>query len=451
MNFEICGLEQLHLHSDYSLLDGFGTVEEYANKAKQNNQQFLCVTDHGMMGCVPKQIKVCEKSKLNPIFGSELYVNPFQMELKPGEKSSDYAKQMNEDEKIKFKKSFHLLAIAYNDIGYSNLVRLTSWGWTKGFYFKPRVNHEQLMKYKEGIIFTSCCYNGEIGQAFDTGGEDLAFDVLEKYMAMFGNNFFLEMMLLDFKKQKPYNVFITKAHSKYNMPIIVTQDCHYAEKEDSRMQQLMLMMQTKNTLGNIAEQQKENESKEFFELQDQNLWMKSEDELNQKWLSDYQDTIDYEIFKQSKRNTVIVANKAKGIQLDRSIKLPKFDNDKEKLLEAIQIGAKYRDIPKNKEYLNRIKEEYELICSKDFASYFLIQKAITDEARRIAPILLGFGDGSEAVGPGRGSVCGSLVAYLLGLTDIDPIKHDSLFSRFLSPARGGKSMKIRFSSEPIKS
>jgi DNA polymerase-3 subunit alpha len=449
MKFEICGYEHLHLHSDFSLLDGYGTVEEYAERAKKINQQFLCVTDHGVMGSVPRQIRACEKNKINPLFGCELYVNPFQMELKENEKSTDYTKNMSDEEKIKFKKSYHLLGIAYNNTGYSNLVKLSSWGWCHGFYYRPRVNHEQLKKYKEGIIFTSCCYNGEIGQAFDQGGEDAGYQMIEKYMEMFMPNFYLEVMLLDFEKQKPYDAFIVKASSKYNLPIICTQDCHYCMKEDSHMQRLMLMVQTKNTLKKIQEDVENDIKKDYFELQDTNLWMKSEEELNSKWESDYSNIIDYEVFKQAKSNTVKICNMAKGVELDRNIKLPKIPDENSKLLDYIQEGVKNRKIPNNKKYMYRIKEEYELISNKGLSSYFLIQKSMTDEAKRICPILLGYGDGSEAVGPGRGSVCGSLIAYIIGITDIDPIKHDLMFSRFLSPVRGGKTVKLKFTSDSI--
>lgn len=377
-------------------------VEEYSARAKQINQQFLCITDHGMMGSVPRQIRACEKDKINPLFGCELYVNPMQIESREGATSADFNKHLSDDEKVRFRKSYHLLAIAYNEIGYSNLVKLSSWGWTKGFYFKPRVNHEQLMLHKEGIIFTSCCYSGEIGQAFDRGGDEEAFPMLEKYMAMFMPHFYLEMMLLDFSKQKPYDAFILRAHNKYHIPVIVTQDCHYCLKEDSKMQRLMLMVQTGKTIKGIQAEMDAGVKTDFFELQDQNLWMKSEDELNEKWESDYQDIIDYDIFKQAKRNTVEICQFAKGVQLDRSIKLPQIENDNDKLLEAIQIGMRKRGVPTNQKYADRIKEEYSLISQKGFSSYFLIQKMMTDEARRISPELLGWGDGSEAVGPGRG-------------------------------------------------
>ena len=449
-SLRLVGVEHVHRHTDYSLLDGFATVDEYAERSKQINQKYLCITDHGGLGAIPRQIRAAEENGLIPIFGCELYCNPMQPEVLPGQDMSDFTKDLSQEERKKLRKSYHLLAIAYNDVGYSNLVNLSSWAWTRGFYQKPRVNHEQLKKHKEGIFFTSCCYNSEIGQAFDHGGEEAGFDMIEKYMAMFGKAFFLEIMLLDFKKQKPYDVFIMKASAKYNIPTIVTNDCHYSAPEDSHMQRLMLMIQTQRTLKEIEEKKAADETADFFELQDANLWMKSEEELNLKWEQDYSDVIDKEFFESAKMNTVKICQYASNVKIDRSIKLPKLEYEQEVLREKIEEGMKIRRLPENAQYRGRIEEEYNLICQKGFASYFLIQKKMVDEARRICPQLLGWGDGSEAIGAGRGSAVGSLVCYCLGITDVNPIEHELLFSRFLSPARGGKSLKLRFTNiDPI--
>ena len=457
---EIVGFEHLHLHTDFSLLDGFGMAEEYAAHWK-NHGDYLCISDHGMMAAIPRQIKACEASgkkndpkkdkKLFPIFACELYVNPMQIGYSSDAELQSYIKSLDPDNlKVMRQRGFHLLAIAHSQVGYSNLVRLCSWAWTHGYYYRPRVNHEQLMKYKEGIFFTSCCYASEIGQAFDRGGEEAGFKMIEKYIGMFGKeNFFLEFMLLDFVKQKPYDAFIVKAANKYGLRLIVTNDCHYCKAEDSKFQRLMLMVQTNNTIKDIQRKIAEEGITDMFELQDSNLWMKTEEELNEKWSKDYSDVIDYDLFKQAKMNTVEICRMAKGVELDRSIKLPQIENANEKLKEAMLAGFKDRGLPlTSRKYLDRLKEEYSLICHKEFASYFLIQKMMTDEARRVCKILLGWGDGSEAVGPGRGSAVGSLICYCLGITDVDPIQHDLLFKRFLSEARGGRSMKLRFSIDP---
>ena len=454
---KLVGFEHLHLHTDFSILDGYGTVEEYALRATKINQKFLTISDHGMLGAVPRQIKACDKineklgkDMLSPIFAAELYCNPLQPESTGLKDMQKYMRDLDDDQKKYCRSSPHLLAIAYNQIGYKNLVRLTSWAWTKGFYRRPRVNYEQLLKHKEGLFFTSCCYNSEVGKAFDAFGEEAAFAVIEKYIEMFGkDHYFLEFMLLDFQKQKPYNAFIVKAHLKYGLKLICSGDVHYCNAEDSHFQRLMLMVQTGKTIQEIEQAQAEDAMQDFFELQDSNLWMKSEEELNEKWFNDYKDIVPYELFVQAKLNTVEICNKAKGVQLDRSLKLPTLDNADEILREESIKGFKKRGLPQNRLYTDRLKEELDLIIRKGFSSYFLIQKKMTDEARRVCKELLGYGDGSQAVGPGRGSGVGSLVCFCLGITSVDPVFEGLLFSRFMSEARGGRSIVLDFKSDPI--
>ncbi len=449
---KICGFEHLHRHTTFSLLDGFAHPEEYAEYSKKVNQKFLCITDHGQMGAIPRQIKACEINDLYPIFGCELYLNPMQPEVSSKEEYEKFMEDLSEDEKLKLRKSYHLTAIAYNNIGYSNLVRLSSWAWIHGMGGRPkrpRVTHKQLLKYKEGIIFLTGCYNSEIAQAWEKNGDEAGFAMLEKYIRMFSPHLYLELMLLDFTKQKPYDAFIIRAYDKYKLPLVSTNDCHYCTKEDSKMQRYMLMIQTGKTIAEIERALQQNPDADFFELQDSNLWMKSEEELNTMWESKYSDVIPDDLFVQAKTNTVKICEHAKGVILDRSIKFPNFPDADLKFKELIFKGFKERGLPKDdKRYIMRLQEEYELICRKGFSSYFLIQKEIVDEARRKAAEILGYGDGSEAVGPGRGSGVGALVCYCLGITDVDPIKHDLLFSRFLSESRGGKQLKIRFTIDP---
>lgn len=449
MHHPIMGFEHVHRHSDFSLLDGYARVHEYAEYSKEANQKFLVITDHGTMGAIPQQISESEKHGLTPIFGCEMYVNHMQPKSETRAQTAEFRASLSEEDQKKFSKSSHLLGIAYNDIGYSNLVQLTSWAWIHGFHRRPRVNHEVLMEHKEGIIFTSTCANSEIANAFFDGGDDAGFAMLEKYMAMFGKYFYLELMMLDFKLQKPYDAFLLRAHDRYGIPLIMSQDCHYCRRNHSHYQRLMLMQQTDRTIQQVEELVASGAADDLFELQDQNLWMKTEAELNEKWESDYKDVIDYELFKQSKANTVKICEMAANVKIDRSVKLPQFPDEKEQLMAEIQRGRALRCVPDSPVYESRIREEYDLICEKGFASYFIIQKMMIDEARRKCPEILGWGDGSEAVGPGRGSFCGSLVAYCLRLHDVEPIKHNLLFSRFLSPARGGKQMKTRFTIDPL--
>jgi DNA polymerase-3 subunit alpha len=438
------GLEWLHIHTDFSLLDGYAQVEEYSERIPQINMKYLCVTDHGMLGAVPRQVRACEVAGIKPIFGAELYLNDKHM-------SKEEMAKLPENEKIEAGKNYHLLSIACTNQGYSNLVQLSSKAWLQ-FYKKPRVTYAQIDMHKEGILFTSSCYIGEIGQAFDRYGPDIAEEVLKRYIKWFNPNFRLEIMLLDFKKQRAYDEWLIKMHIKYRIPLIISQDCHYCRKQDSQQQRYMLMIRGKKTVKDF---QNIEDGADYFELQDTNLWLKSEAELDEKYWKreadgfSYSDIIPPELYTQAKRNTVEVAKMASGVEIDRSIKLPQVPDADLRLKDETLKGYKWRGFGMSPTYINRLKEELDLICKKGFASYFLIQQQITNEARRVCPELLGWGNGDEAVGPGRGSAVGSLVCYCLGITDVDPLKHDLLFSRFLSEARGGREMKTRFTNIPI--
>jgi len=445
----VVGHEHLHLHTmQGSLLDGFGSVSEYVDKCIENNNDFLCITDHGMMSAIPSQLKeidnASKKKKLHHIFGCELYVSPYHTVPTPNEDvRKKFIDELPPEEVQKLKKSYHLLALAYNETGYKNLVRLTTWGFQYGYYYKPRVNRQILKECREGIIFSSCCYNSEIGQAFDKHGPEAAEEMLKLYMDLFPSKFILEIMMLDFKKQSPYNIFILKMKEKYHLPCILTQDVHYACKEDSKFQRNMLMIQGKRTIPEL-EKLKNDPDIDLFELQDTNLWFKSELELNEMWVNKFSDTIDFDIFQETKATTVNIARECKGVNLDRSIKFPSLLEEELTLKEQISKGISFRNIPKENRYHERIIEEYDLICRKGFASYFLITQKSLNGARENSKKILGWGNGREAVGCGRGSAAGSLVAYLLGITDVDPVIHGLLFSRFLSDARGGKQLILDF-------
>ena len=452
--FDVCGFEHTHLHTTIgSLLDGYGKPEEYAQRAKKNNQQFLCVSDHGSMAAIPQQIKAANEYGLNFIAACELYVNDHQPSFKHAEDYKHFVENCSPDDKLKLKKSYHILAIAFSNKGYSNLVKLSTLAWSSGvggLPRRPRLTHKQLQECKEGIIFTSCCCLSEIAVAFDTGGEEAGEQMILKYLKMFGENFYLELMLLDFKKQKPYDAFLIKMHAKHHIPLTISNDVHYCEKEDSKYQTYMLLTRGKKKISDLEQSNSVDPDGEHFELYDKNLYMKSEIELDEKWLSDYRDAIPYELYCNAKRNTVKICEKAKGVVLDRSIKLPKIPDADAKLKEAVMRGFKWRGLPTNERYISQLRKEYDLIVHKDFSSYFLINKMMTDEARRICPEIIGWGTGEEALGPGRGSAVSFLTCYCLGITDVNPVYHNLIPERFLSEARGGKQMKLPFSKEPTE-
>lgn len=421
MKHKETGFEHLHRHSDFSLLDGFATVEEYAQRMVEINQKYLCITDHGVLGAVPQQVKCADRYDLYPIFGIEFYINPLQPKVETRAESAKFYAQLGPTggkertpEQNIFRTSYHLLAIAYNEVGYSNLVALSSWAWRHGFYYKPRINHEILKQHSEGIIFTSGCGNSEIARAFFAGGDEAGFKKLEEYLELVGrNNFYLELMMLDWKLQRDYDKFLQRAHDKYGLPVIITQDCHYCRKEHSHNQRLMLMQQKKITIKEVEKMVAQGQDDDIFVLQDTQLWLKSEEEMDQMWEEKYSDVIDYDIYVQAKENVIRICQQAQGVQLDRDIKLPVIENADEKLWEEIVKGMKQR-CPNEKVYWNRVKSEYDLIRRKGFSSYFLIQKEMVDEARRVGPKILGYGDGSECVGPGRGCVSAGTLIYING-------------------------------------
>ena len=446
--FDVMGLEHVHRHCDIgSNLDGYGMVEEYAEYSKEVNQQYLCISDHGNLSCIPRQVKACVKYNLKPVFAIEAYLNARHPACRYEADYKKYVEGCSEEDRNALKKSYHLILAACSNEGYSNLVRLSSWSYTYGWGGnprRPRMTHEQISLHKEGILATSGCYLGEIGQAFDKGKEDAAEEMLKKYMSQFGENFYLEIMLLDFAKQKPYDAWLVKMHEKYHVPILLSQDVHYCCKEDSKYQRLMLMTRGKNTVHDIEMALAAGDAHDkYFELQDTNLWMKSEDEVNSKWLESYSDVIPYEIFCQAKRTSVEFCKRCEGVTIDRSIKLPQFPDADAKLWEELVKGYKWRGL-NSKKYAKRLRKEYDLLCRKSFSSYFLLTKQFTDEARRYCKEYLGWGTGDEALAVGRGSCVGFLCCYVLGITDVDPLKHDLLPERFLSDARGGRQLLLDF-------
>lgn len=401
MKHEVTGFENHHQHTSFSLQDGFATVEEYAKRAKEINYKHLTISDHGVMGSTPELLAECEKYKLHPHFAIEMYINPLQPKVNNRAESAEFRKNLSPEEQKVFDKSRHLLCIAYNNVGYRNLVQLSSWAWSHGYYKRPRINHEILAQHKEGLVFTSTCAISEVAIAFFEGGDDAGFAMIEKYMALFGKHFYLELMLLDFKLQKPYDAFLLRAHEKYGIPLIITLDAHYSCKEDSRNQRMALLQKSKKTLADMQAVIDSGEGEDMFELQDENLWLKSEDELNEKWESDYQGIIDYELFKQAKRNTVDLAEFTKGVNLDKEIKLPQIPDADEILWDEVKKGFVARKCPQTPKYSKRIREEYDLIKEKEFSSYFLIQKMMVDEGRDYCQKVLGFPP-EYGVGCGRG-------------------------------------------------
>jgi DNA polymerase-3 subunit alpha len=426
MKQEITGFEHLHLHSaEASILDAVGFCHQYAEKAKKNNHQYLCLSDHGSMAAVPSQLRACDKFGTKPVIACEIYIQRAH--------NPDTFADLPPEERVKIKKSYHLLLIAASNVGYSNLVQITSFAEIHGFYYKPRVNWDVLKKFSEGLIVGSCCIMGEVGQAFVNHGEDAAEAMILDYRSVFGDNYYLEMMMIDYAPQRAFNQFLVKMHLKHNIHMVLTNDVHYVDQQDHEAQTNLLLVQSKRTRAELDKLVAA--GNDMFEVQDKQIYFKNEQQLNEKWENDFSDIIPLDIYQEAKRNTVRICQMAEGVRIDRSIKLPEIPDADEKLKEAIKVGFKKRNLPNTTEYKKRIAEEYDLITRKGFSSYFLIQQQVIDEARRYCRDVLGTSE-TNAINPGRGSAASSLVLYTMGITDIDSVHHGLLFSRFLSEARG---------------
>lgn len=408
----------VHVHTDLSLLDGVGFVSEYAEIASKANMQYLAVTDHGMAAAFPSLLEQAKKHKIKPVFGVEFYVNDLVHLY-------DQRTTLSPEKFEEFGKNYHLLAFAESLQGFENLIDLSTIGWTKGFYRKPRISFEQLAEKNEGIVITSACLASSLNQRLLENKIGEAKDIAKKWNEVFKDRFWLEWQMIGMEDQDVNNFKIFDLAEKLGLPTILTNDVHYALPEDAKTQEIILLLQSGSHTIN---------DKKGFRFDSNQLWFTTEQEMDERYEKNYSD-IPLDIYERSKEATLDLCHRCGYVQPDCSPKLPSVEGDKDILMEECLRSLCNLGLDKNKQYIKRFKKEYELICKKGFASYFLIQKEIIEAARD---------ELGSCVGPGRGSVGGSLIAFLLDITEIDPIKHDTLFDRFLSPSRGGRQMDFSF-------
>ena len=383
----------LHVHTGFSILDGASKIPELVQKAKELGMTHLSITDHGSMyGCIAFY-KECKNNGIIPILGCEVYVAP--------------GSRLNKTSIKGEKNYYHLILLAENNTGYKNLVKIVSQGFVDGFYYKPRVDYETLEKYHEGIICLSGCVSGEVAYHCSNGNIDKAKKAIITYQSIFGDkNYFLEIQKHDLPgERKAYDGVISLA-KEMNVPLVCTNDVHYVKKEDAIVQRVLnCIMEDKilegpNPMGDT-------------------LYLKSEEEM--KML--------YPNIPEAISNTQLIANRC-NVELEfKNTKLPKYElpkntNPEEYLKNLCLEGLKQR-YANYEEHLERMNYELKVIFDMGFTEYFLIVWDFINWARTH----------DVAVGPGRGSCCGSIVSYALGISDIDPIKYELLFERFLNPER----------------
>jgi len=396
----------LHLHSEYSLLDGACRIAEIPDRIKECGQDAVAITDHGNMYGVIEFYKTCKKSGIKPIIGCEVYVAT----------SSRFDKRSNTDS------YYHLVLLCKNMIGYKNLMYLVSKGYTEGFYSKPRIDDDLLRSHSDGLIALSACLSGKIPRLLSAGDYESAKQTAIEYNSMFGSgNYYIELQDHGTEETKQIMPLLVRLAEETGIPMVATNDCHYLRRQDSEIQEVLMCIQTNTTLNSP--------NKPGFDTND--YYIKTTDEMKRL----------YGAYEGAIENTVKISDMCSlELEFDK-VRLPKFPCPdgksaenylRELTYEGFITRQKKQQInfgsePYNceKAYNERIEYELSVINAMGYADYFLIVQDYVGFAKK----------SGIPVGPGRGSGAGSLVAFLLGITDVDSIKFDLLFERFLNPER----------------
>ncbi|MCJ7804557.1 DNA polymerase III subunit alpha [Patescibacteria group bacterium] len=387
----------LHVHSEYSLLDGLAKIESLFAKALELGMDSLALTDHGVMYGAIKFYLAAKEFEMKPIIGLEAYMAA----------RSRFDKQANIDSD-----RYHLILLAKNETGYTNLMKLTTLANLEGFYYKPRIDMELLKKYQEGLIASSACLDGEIPQLLLKKRDKEAEQKAKAFLEIFGDNFYLEIQHHPkIPEQKEVNQKIVKLSRKLGIPLVATNDVHYVEADDAEAQDALLAVQTQKMIK---------DKNRLTMLRSPDLYLRSQEEMIEAF-KDYPEAI---------KNTRKITQACNlEIPIGRWI-LPNYPllegkTAEEHLKELTFERLKDRYEKPEKEVLERINYELEVICKKGFATYFLIVQDFVNWAKQQ----------KIRVGHGRGSAAGSLVSYILRITSVNPLKHNIPFERFLNPER----------------
>ena len=387
----------LHVHTEYSLLDGSGKINEMIARTKELGMDSLAITDHGSMFGVIDFYRACKKEEINPILGCEIYVAPkSRFERGPGSSEGRY---------------YHLVLLAENNIGYQNLMKIVSLGYLEGFYYKPRVDYEVLEEYSEGIIALSACLAGEVASNLSKGLYEEGKKAAIRMNNIFGqDNFYLEMQDHFIPEQRIVNQNLLRISEETGIPLVATNDVHYTFEADAEAHDILLCIQTQKKVSD--EDRMRYEGGQYF--------IKSPEQM-------------YELFPYASAalsNTQKIADRCNVEIVFGEYKLPEYDVPESysaleylKLLCNEGLKERYEDI--TTEIQDRLNYEIKTISDMGFVDYFIIVWDFIKYAK----------DKNIMVGPGRGSAAGSLVAYTLGITNIDPLKYNLLFERFLNPER----------------
>jgi len=401
----------LHTHSHYSLLDGLAKIDDLLDRAIELKMDALALTDHGTMYGIVEFYQKAVKKGIKPIIGVEVYIAPNGM----------HSKIPKIDEK-----RYHLLLLAKDNTGYKNLIKLTSLAHLEGFYYKPRIDKNLLKKYSAGLIGTSACIAGEIPGKILSGDLDQAEKIALEYKKIFGpDNFFLELEShpnIENQQQIIVNKNLIKLSKKLNIPLVAANDIHYIRKEDAAAQDILLCIQMNKQVSDANR----------MSMTDEDYSMKSQEEMI-AYFKDVPEAIEntQKIVKMCDVTLKFGKNHLPKVDIEQYVANLQNQNnvstDDDVLREICikNIDKKYPPEISRKEISERLEFELGVIKNMGFASYFLIVEDYTNWAKNRGIV----------VGPGRGSAAGSIVAYLTNITDLDPLKYNLLFERFLNPDR----------------
>ncbi len=386
----------LHTHTEYSLLDGAATIKKLIAKTKELGMDSIAITDHGAMYGVVDFYKEAVANGIKPIIGCEVYVAPRTRFDKTYEYDSKYS---------------HLILLAENETGYKNLIKIVTAGFVDGFYYKPRVDFELLKEYSEGLIVLSACLAGELPKAILNVGYDAAKKIAEKYIEVFGKeNYFIEIQDHGIADQRRSNPELIRLAKELGVGLVATNDIHYVEKTDAEAQDVLMCIQMDRTV----------DDPERMRFETEEFYLKSPEEMENL----------FSYIPEALENTVKIAKRC-NLEFDfntrhlPSYEVPEGKEHFEYLKELCFSGLENRYENPSEDLKKRLDFELDVIKNMGFVDYFLIVWDFIHYAK----------NNGVMVGPGRGSAAGSIVSYTLGITDIDPIRYNLLFERFLNPER----------------
>lgn len=430
----------LHVHDEYSNRDGIGKNIDFVLKAKNSGQSALALTNHGNMSGSLNHYINCKSLNIKAIWGEEFYIV-----------DDMYRKGFTEEEKLKFteglktkkekdallsekekeadfRKYWHITVLAKNEIGYKNLIKLSSIAWIKGFYYKPRIDYKTLFEYKEGLIILSGCSSSKLAELTQKNWEN-GIKYIEELYKEFKDDLYLEVMLINYIPQLQLNKACYYLGKKFNIPCVLTNDIHYVIQKHSKVQDMYRKVSSKSEWSSNCD----------------DLYFKTENELKESWEKNYKE-FPWWFYEKAIKNTLLVNEKIENIKISLGEyilpKIKKKGGNKEYFVNRIKEGWKkylgwIKDEDIKKIYKDRLKNEFSVIKKNNYIDYFLITLGVMDYVKNKMGRLAW----------ARGSAAGSLISYLLDITLPDPIKHDLLFERFINSSRTGE-IDVKYKSLP---